>query len=91
MEIKNGSLVFMTFQRPIFKIKPFQDSDSCKVSSEDRMAAVISTHKDQYDRKTFSIIFLDNGELMCVEQNSIKFVMQSGFFLINLLKRFFNN
>ena len=70
MEIKNGSLVFMTFQRPIFKIKPFQDSDSCKVSSEDRMAAVISTHKDQYDRKTFSIIFLDNGDVILIFDGS---------------------
>jgi hypothetical protein len=57
-----------------------------------RMALVCACHEDQYGRTNYSVVYLDNGELCCIEDRAIhqgSLVGKAGEFMVKLIKDHF--
>ena len=89
--IKLGSLV--SIDHKVLDSKQISFSDNSivpDIKTVARMGVIGGMHKDRFDRYTYSVVFLDNGELYCARENQLTFIEQTGEFLIKLLKDHFN-
>lgn len=86
-----GAIVSYELYRPIPDTITFDDnSKTQKIIVDQALAIICGITEDKFGRFGYSIVFLDDGKLIYVEQKSIKFVAHAGDFLLNLVKNHFN-
>lgn len=91
-ELKLGSLVAIKYCRPSAKGISFDDyikNERIEIIEEDRLAVICGITEEKWGKTGFSVVFLDNGELLYSNTQQIKLIAQSGEFLVNALKKHF--